>query len=178
MADLTDDRISAYAGAVVAVATAEGQLSEVEDELFRFARLYEQNDELRSTLADTAIPAPRRQQVVEELLGGRASSATTALLSMIVGLNRAPSIPAIVAAALERSAAASDKRVAEVRSAVPLSDEQVTRLEASLAKAIGHAVTVKVVVDPNVMGGIVTQIGDTVIDGSVRSRLGKLREAF
>lgn len=178
MADLTEDRIAAYASAVVAIATAEGQLSEVEDELFRFARLYEQSDELRTTLVDTTIPAPRRQQIVEELLGGRASSATTALVSMIVGLDRAPSIPAIVAAALEVSAAAADKRVAEVRSAVPLSDAQVVRLEQALAKATGNAVSVRVIVDPTVMGGIVTQIGDTVIDGSVRSRLGKLREAF
>jgi F-type H+-transporting ATPase subunit delta len=68
--------------------------------------------------------------------------------------------------------------VAEVRSAVPLSADQTTRLAAALATATGKAVEIKVVIDPSVLGGLVTQIGDTVIDGSVRHRLNQVREAI
>ena len=67
------------------VARAEGNLDEVEDELFRFARVLEGNDELRDTLTNATVPASRRQEIVEELLGGRASDTTTALVSMVVG---------------------------------------------------------------------------------------------
>ena len=49
---MTDDRSHAYAEALLAVARSEGNLAEVEDELFRFARLLEGNDELRTTLQD------------------------------------------------------------------------------------------------------------------------------
>ena len=74
--------------------------------------------------------------------------------------------------------AAEDKgqAVAEVRSAVALSDEQQQRLAAALSSASGRNVTVQVIVDEDVMGGLVTQIGDTVYDGSVKTRLEKMKE--
>ena len=65
-----------------------------------------------------------------------------------------------------------------MRSAVELSEDQQARLAAALTAATGKQIELKVTVDPNVVGGIVTTIGDTVIDGSVRSRIVKLREAF
>ena len=63
------------------------------------------------------------------------------------------------------SAAEANKEVAEVRSAVPLTDDQRKRLADALNKATGKEVEVKVVVDPSVLGGVVAQVGDTVIDG-------------
>ncbi len=54
---MSDDRITKYAEAVLAVASAETDGGEVEDELFRFARAIDGSDELRMTLSDSAIPA-------------------------------------------------------------------------------------------------------------------------
>jgi F-type H+-transporting ATPase subunit delta len=54
---------------------------------------------------------------------------------------------------------------------VPLSDDQIARLGAALANATGKEVNVKVIVDPSIVGGIVATVGDTVIDGSVRTRV-------
>jgi F-type H+-transporting ATPase subunit delta len=172
------DPTLAYAEALFGVARAEGTLGEVEDELFRFSQTLEGNDELRTALTDPAIPAARRQQTVEDLLGGKASPTTVALVSMVVGTGRARSLPAIIRKLVEMSAAEANKEVAEVRSAVPLSDDQRARLVKALGKATGKDIAVKVVVDPSVLGGIVAQVGDTVIDGSVRRRLDQLRSAF
>jgi F-type H+-transporting ATPase subunit delta len=65
--------------------------------------------------------------------------------------------------------------VAEVRSAVTLTPEQQERLRAALANATGKNVNLKVVVDPSVLGGLVATVGDTVIDGTVRTRLDQLK---
>jgi F-type H+-transporting ATPase subunit delta len=175
---MADDRTMAYAEALFSVARAEGTLEEVEDELFRFSQTLQGSDELREALTDPAIPASRRQQIVEDLLGDKASSTTTALVSMVVGTGRARELPDIIRRLVEMSAAAANKEVAEVRSAVPLNDDQRHRLAKALYKATGKDVEVKVVVDPSVLGGIVAQVGDTVIDGTVRSRLDQLRDAF
>jgi F-type H+-transporting ATPase subunit delta len=175
---MADDRTLAYAEALFGVARAEGTLAEVEEELFRFSQTLKGNDELRRALTDPGIPAARRQQIVEDLLGGRASSTTVALVSMVVGTGRARQLPAIIERLVEMSAAEANKEVAEVRSAVPLTDDQRDRLAKALEDATGKQVEVKVVVDPSVMGGIVAQVGDTVIDGSVRRRLDQLRNAF
>jgi F-type H+-transporting ATPase subunit delta len=65
--------------------------------------------------------------------------------------------------------------VAEVRSAVALTDDQQARLAAALANATGKAVNLKTIVDPSIIGGIVATVGDTVIDGSVRTRVEQLK---
>ena len=173
-----DARIDGYANALFEVARVEGSLSEVEDELFRFARTLESSDELRATLTDEAIPASRRIGVVEDLLGGKASPVTTNLVSFVVGAGRSRQLPQIIDRLVERAAAAKDSVVGEVRSAIPLTEDQTARLADALGKATGKKVEVKVVVDPSVLGGIVAQVGDTVIDGSIRARLDQLRESI
>jgi F-type H+-transporting ATPase subunit delta len=175
---MADDRVLAYADALFEVARAEGTLTEIEDELFRFSQTMQGSDELRDALTDPRIPAARRQQVVEDLLDGKASPVTTALVSMVVGTGRARDLPAIIRQLVERSAAEANKEVAEVRTAVNLTATQRERLAEALSTATGKQVTLKVVVDPSVLGGVVAQVGDTVIDGSVRSRLDQLKQAL
>ena len=175
---MSDDRSHAYAEALLAVARSEGNAAEVEDELFRFARLLESNDELRTTLTDAQLPASRRQQIVEDLLGGRADRVTTALVSMVVGAGRARDLPAIIDELVKLSAASGNKEVAEVRSAVELTDDQKQRLVTALQAKTGKQVELKVIIDPTVLGGLVAQVGDTVIDGSIKTRLQQLHTAF
>ncbi|HEX5366435.1 MAG TPA: ATP synthase F1 subunit delta [Acidimicrobiales bacterium] len=175
---MADDRTLAYAEALFSVVRAEGTLGEVEDELFRFSQILQGSDELREALTDPRIPATRRQQVVEDLLGGKASPTTVALVSMVVGTGRARQLPEIIRQLVEMSAAEANKEVAEVRSAIPLTGDQRRRLADALGRATGKQVEVKVVVDPSIMGGVVAQVGDTVIDGSIRTRLDKLKNAF
>ena len=79
-------------------------------------------------------------------------------------------------AIVELAVAERDREVAEVRSAVPLSDTDIERLREALSRATKKNVEVKVVIDPEVLGGIVTRMGDLVIDGTVRHRLDQLRE--
>jgi len=175
---MADDRTTAYAEALFAVARAEGPLAEIEDELFRVAQVLRGNDELRDTLADPHVPVTTRQQVVIDLLGGKAQPATTSLVSMVVGTGRIRELPAIVDELVAMAAREANKEVAEVRSAIALTDDQKTRLAEALGRATGKAVEVKVILDPSVKGGLVAQVGDTVIDGSIRRRLDQLKHAL
>jgi F-type H+-transporting ATPase subunit delta len=176
---MTDrDRVQAYAEGLLAVARSEGSLAEVSDELFRFARAYESSEELRTALTDPHIPASRRQQIIEDLLGGRAQPITVGLISMVVGVGRARDLPAIVDAVVARAAAEEEKAVAEVRTVVELSDDQRRRLAEAIKKATGKSVEVKTIIDPSILGGVVTTVGDTVIDGSVRTRLEQLKQTI
>ncbi len=172
---MNDPRIDGYARGLFEIAKAEGTLDEVEDELFRFARSYESSDALRAALTDEQIPADRRQAIVETLLGGKATSTTTQLVSLVVGSGRGRELPAIIDRLVARASSSKDLEVAEVRTAVPLSDDQKTRLAAALANATGKQVNLKAIVDPSVLGGIVATVGDTVIDGSVRTRIDQLK---
>ena len=172
---MSDPRIDGYARALLEIARAEGNIDTVEDELFRFARSYEQSDELRNALTDEMIPAGRRQSIIEDLLGGKASATTTQLVSMLIGSGRGRDLPAIVDRVVARASTSKNQQVGEVRSAVPLSDDQLRRLTEGLERATGASINLKAVVDPSVLGGVVATVGDTVIDGSVRTRIDQLK---
>jgi F-type H+-transporting ATPase subunit delta len=172
------DRDTHYAEAFLHVLAAEEHVNECQDELFRLAKIIEGNDELRQALSDPHTPAARRQQIVEDLLDGKASGTTIGLVSLLVATGRVRHLSDIVDHLLSMTASAGNRVVAEVRSAVDLDDDQKRRLADSLKQATGKDVDIVVVIDPSVMGGVVTQIGDTVIDGSIRARLSKLRESF
>lgn len=173
-----DARIDGYAAAILEIARAEGQVDRVGDELFRIARAFETSNPLREALTDPRIPGERKQGVVDDLLGGRTSPLTVNLVSFVVAAGRASDLPAIADRVVGRAAAARDRAVAEVRTAIDLDAATIDRLTAALNRATGKDVEVKVVVDPSVIGGVVARVGDLVIDGTVSHRLQQLRETL
>jgi F-type H+-transporting ATPase subunit delta len=171
-------RIDGYADAMLAVAQAEGDVAGISDELFTVGRAVDTNDELRDAISDIRLPAERKIQIMDDLLEGKARAVTKGLVSMVIGAGRGADLGKIAGALAERAATSAGKQVATVRSAVALSDDQRNRLAAALAAKLGTEVDVKVIQDPSVVGGLITTVGDTVIDGSVRTRLNRLRESL
>ena len=169
-------RVEGYASAVVAIAQAEDALERVPNELSAVGRAVAENEELRSVLSDHSIPASRRIGIIEDLLAAQASPVTLNVVAMLVGAGRGGQLDVIAEEVLELAAATRGEAVAEVRSAVALTDSQIERLAAALSRASGRNVTVHVVVDPDIVGGLSAQIGDTVFDGSVRTRLDNMKE--
>ena len=171
------DRIAGYASAIFELAKAEDELERVETELLAVAQAIGGAPDLRSTLTDPLLPYDRKQAIIEDLIGGRASSLTVGLVQLIVGQGHASDLPAITRSLLETAAASRDKAVAEVRSAIPLDEATIEKLAAALGRETGKSVEVKVMVDPSVIGGVVARIGDTVIDGSIARKVEELRQA-
>ena len=165
-----------YAAGLAKLAEAEGELNRVADELYQLGRTVESSDQLRSTLSDRTIPASRRIGILEDLLGASASPVTINLVSMLVGAGRGSHIGPIADELIRQAAESRGQAVAEVRSAVTLSDDQRGRLKSALSSATGMNIDIVVVVDPEILGGVVAQVGDTVFDGSVRTRLEKMKE--
>ncbi|HVF20427.1 MAG TPA: ATP synthase F1 subunit delta [Mycobacteriales bacterium] len=175
---MSDAQIDGYATALFEVARGEAVLDRVVDEVFRFSRAVEASPELRSALTDPATAGEAKGRIIEELLAGKAHPVTVRLLSLVVDGGLARDLTRIVDAFVTKAAAAGQAAVAEVRVAAPISEEQRQRLADALSRSKGRTVDVKVIVDPTVMGGVVTTIGDEVIDGSVRRRLEQLRASL
>jgi F-type H+-transporting ATPase subunit delta len=100
------------------------------------------------------------------------------MAAFIVGAGRGHDLPSIIQRFVELAAQSRDKELAEVRSATPLDEATVQRLAESLSRATNKQVDVRVIVDENVLGGLVVTMGDTVIDGTVRHRLEQLKETM
>lgn len=175
---MADPRVDGFAAGLYEIAKAEGKLETVKAELLAIARTLESSQELRDALSDPALPADRKQGIIDDLLGSRASSLTVGMVGFIAASGHVTSLPRIADSLAEVAAAASKRDVAEIRTAIDLDAETVARIVAGLEKATGKSLEAKVVIDPDVLGGIVARVGDTVIDGSVQHRLAGLRQAL
>jgi len=159
------------------VADRGGELDDTEDQLFRFARLVESNPELRNLLGDRAIELSKRQELVEELLRGRANNATIVLARRAVAA-RERTFGHTIEGYVTLAAAQRNRALATVRVAKPLSSDQLDRLRAALSQQIGREVAIQEVIDPDVLGGMRVEIGDEVFEGTVSDRLEAARRLF
>ncbi len=169
------NRVSGYAAAVFEGLTVS-DLEEIEDQLFRFARTVEANRKLRYALGDRDLPVAVRQDVMVKLLGGKALPATVRLASYAARGGRARDIVATLDTLVEDAAKARGWRVARVQAASEVDDAQQRDLSDALAHLTGNPVDLQVTVEPALIGGVVVQVGDLLVDSSTRHRLDELKE--
>jgi F-type H+-transporting ATPase subunit delta len=165
----------AYATAVHAIAVAEGALEIVESELASIAEVIATDPSVIQRLSDRQLPVEQRMRMLDSGVLATAHPATRAALGMLIGAERIGHLRDVATALSERSASDVGRTYAEVQVAQPLSAAQTKALQKALEKATGSELTMRIVIDPSVIGGVRARIGDTVIDGSVARRLSQLR---
>jgi F-type H+-transporting ATPase subunit delta len=133
-------------------------------------------ENLRTALESRDLPAEARAKIVTDLLESKATPASTRLAAYLTKVGRARDYQHLLGIVVERVAAESNRRLADVRSAIDLDDQQQRELAAALSRIIGHDVEIRVTVDPSVVAGFVASIGDTVVDASARHQLELLKE--
>jgi len=168
-------RIGGYATAVFEE-TGTAELEEIEDQLFRFARIAESNPPLLAEMTDREIPVAVRQAVVDDLLASKVEPATLRLIRFVVAGGRARDFIGALDWLVERTANARGWRVARVGAAEELDAQQRDALAAALSHMTGGPVELQVILDPDLLGGVVVGIGDLRVDSSVRGKLERLRE--
>lgn len=163
-----------HLGVMAVVKSAAQAADQLEDELFAVSRMIEENPELRDALSDPARSNEDKRGLVHDLLDDKAQLATVALVEQaLAGSHRTVGV-----ALHEYQKVAADvrgQRMATVRVARPMSDQDEQRLSEALSRQYDRPVHLNVVVDPTVIGGIRVEIGDDVIDGTVSSRLDDAR---
>jgi F-type H+-transporting ATPase subunit delta len=158
--------------ALLKLAEVNGEVDEVEDQLFRFGRILDAQPRLTSLLSDYTTPADGRVALLDKVLEGDDVNPTAkALLAQTVRLLRGERADEAVIDLAELAVARRGEVVAHVTAAAELSDAQRTRLSEVLTRIYGHPVAVQLHVDPDLIGGLSITVGDEVIDGSIASRL-------
>ena len=169
--DVVDALEAVAVEAALSQAEQENQLDEVEDQLFRFERIVNAEPDLRTALTDRNLPADRKQALLARLLDGKVSPVTRALVERVVLSPRGRTLERVLDEFLTFAAQRRSRLVARVTTAVPLSDDQQSRLADSLAREFGGEVRLQVVVDPSLLGGLTVRVGDELIDASVARQL-------
>lgn len=164
--------------AVIASAEDKGQADETEEQLFRFERIVASDSNLRGALTDPRAPKESRAQLVDSLLGWKASAETIALAKQAVTAPRGRRFDRAIEEFLEVASRRREQLTALVTSAIVLDEAQRERLRAALAKTYGQGVRLNTVVDPRVLGGIRVEIDGEVVDGTILRRLDGARRGI
>ena len=165
-----------YAVALADIATAKGAADAVMEQLAGFGALYAESPELRNFLSSPAVTREAKHRVIEKLLarvGG--SKIVRNFLFVVVDHQRTHLLPEIIAAVQDEIRHRQGITEAQVLSAVELSKAQKAEVEFTLERLTGKRVEAKFSLQPDLLGGAVVRLGDTVYDGSLRSRLNHLR---
>jgi F-type H+-transporting ATPase subunit delta len=166
-----------YAQALFELGVETGALQSLVDQTEAMARAYVESDELRAVIDNPLVAEGPREAVLGEIASRLGVGDLVKNTVRLLCVRRRMSLLPYVAREL---ALRSDQRAgilrAQVLSAQPLAEDYVQRLQQQLEKMSGRNVIVDRQVDPALIGGVVTRLGDMVIDGSVRSRLSDLRD--
>lgn len=168
-------RVAGFADGVLET-LAVADFDAIEDDLFRWARTIEANPSLRRVLVDRDAAPGSRQGLTERLLTGKVGGPTLALALYVVEGGRARDVVGTLDYLVDHVARARDWRVARVWTARDLDDGARATLAASLKTVTGHDVELRVADEPDLLSGVLVQVGDLRLDASTRGRLESLRE--
>ncbi len=165
-----------YARALYEQAAADGRIDELDNDVVLVGESLEGSRELRGLFESPVISREKKLAVIRELFKDRVNAVTLDFLRLLVEKNREEIFPMIVTAYRERRDAEMGVTEAHVRTASELDDAGRTEMQKRLETMTGNKVRLKVEHEPDLLGGAVIRIGDTVYDGSVRNKLSMLRE--
>ncbi len=165
-----------YAQALYEAAEEAGRVEQVDADVAAIQAGLDASRELRRFFGSPVISREKKRAVVEKLFGGRVEPVTLRFLQLLVEKRREALFPTVVKA----YGALRDERLgiveAKARTAQPLTDDEERALAQALEKMTGRRIRMDVAQAPELIGGVVIRVGDTVYDGSVRHQLESLRE--
>ena len=157
--------------ALLVRAESDGQIEDVEDQLFRFSRILDAEPRLISLLSEYSAPVEGRISLLNKVLSRRASKHTADLLRQSIELLHGQRADDAVRELANLAVSRRGEVVARVTAASELGDAQRDRLTQLLTRIYGHPVSLQLDIDPALLGGLAIAVGDEVIDGSLASKL-------
>ncbi len=166
-----------YATALADVVMAHGEAREVQEELLAWQRMIEEHHELLEVFRNPTVHRDQKRKVLETLITRTRVRRTTAnFLRVLLQNHRITELGEINRRFAEELDARAGVISAQVTTARPLDEESQARLRQRLKEVTGREVRLQFAVDPDLIGGVITRIGSTIYDGSVRGQLQAVRE--
>ena len=166
-----------YAKALVQLGSEAGLVDRFREELAVVDSLFAANPELRAAFANPAFTAEQKKEIMKGLIEkARSSELVANFLLLLVDKNRVAFLDQIVQTYEKLADEQSGVIRPIIRTAFPLDDSQVTSIQGALEKKTGKKVVPQVEIDQSLLGGVVTQIGDTAFDNSVKTQLKRIQD--
>ncbi len=164
-----------YAQAIFELAQEGNKLEEWSNDLTAISQAFSQT-EVRAFLENPKTPRDNKVKFVENVLGKEVGQEALKLAQMLVQRDRHGYAQAILEIYTSLWNRLRGIEVAHVTTAIPVNAAEAGQIRTRLAALTGKQVTLDLKVDPDIIGGMVAQVGDTLLDGSIRTRLQNLRK--
>ena len=175
MSTATSEVAAPYAQALLSIAQSSNQVDELSAIASDLLNLLKASDDLSALLASPIANSDVKKGVLNTVLGDDANRSMKNFLMLLVDRGRIYLLAPILREFQVRVRALKQTVLAEVTSAIPLSDEQTATVRQKV-QGITQAASVEIVaqVDPDLIGGVIIQIGSQVLDASIRGQLRRI----
>lgn len=167
-----------YARSLFELATADNAVDGVAGEFGDLIELIRARSDVATFMTNEAIDVERRAETLEKLFRGQLSDLLLNTLLVVNGKGRLSLIREIHAAFVRLREEQQNRVDATVTTAMTLNDEQRRRVIDSIGQRTGKQVTLHEQVDPEILGGLIVQVGDERLDGSVACQLGRIEQSL
>ncbi|NLC58043.1 MAG: ATP synthase F1 subunit delta [Armatimonadetes bacterium] len=164
-----------YTEALFAAARDAGRIDAVEQDLATLEQITQQSPRVLEVIGNPLVPADRKLQILDRIFSDSVEPITLRLLHLLVEKRRSDVLPYLRGLYTEMANEYRGLLPAYVHSAIPLTTEEERALAARLAALTGKKIQLHSEVRPELIGGVLVHVGDTVIDGSVTGYLRQLR---
>ena len=164
-----------YAGAIFDIGRKQNTLDRTLDDVQEIAKLFS-NRTLSYLLREPKIPVERKEAAIRQALASRVLPTSLNLALLIVQRGLVDLMPNVARELHQLVLDYKNQAVAEVITAIPLDEKQLTLIKRALEKRTCKTILLQTRVQPSILGGVVARVGDQVIDGSVQYRLAALKQ--
>ncbi len=174
---MSEYRVAArYAKSILDLSIEQKSLDAVLSDMQTFANIVSNSGDMRNLLASPIVPGDKKFAVLKHLFENQFQPLTIKFFDIIIRKKREVFLGAIAKGFVEQYNELNNIANASVKSAVALSEAVINEIKGHIESQTGKKINISATVDPNLIGGVVVQVGDKLFDASVAGKLGKLKQ--
>lgn len=165
-----------YAEALFQVGEEENSTTKLYEELKGLVDILKSNKDFYNVLKSPLVPKAEKKELVEKIFNGRIENSIKNFLKILIDKDKIEAIEVIEKSYKERLNEKNNIIEGTVISAISMSEKEIKELEAKLSSKYNKNVTLENKVDTSILGGVLVRLGNEEIDGTVKTRLNKMKE--
>lgn len=167
-----------FAFALFMLAVEKNKCDEFYDDLITIRTAFNANPEYAVLLSSPGVPKRERTALIDTAFGGRVDEDIVNFLKVLCEHNKVTEVFDCIKVFSELKKQSENQITAHVTSAIPLEEEQISRLKEQLTKKLGSNVRIKTAIDKHIIGGVKIEFEDKIIDGSIKRQLHDIKEVI
>ncbi len=167
-----------FAYSLFSAAEKKNKTEEIEKSLGQLVQLYKKNPEFRFVLLSKRISKSQKSEILMKSLDKKISSISIEILDVLLENDRVGELTLLMRSYQNIISEKSKSAKVSCTVAQPLGQEQIVELEQIIGSKLDKNIDMKINVDPNILGGMILRVDNSIIDGSVKTQLNKIRKNF